>query len=232
MTRLEERLRRSAAHLLVDDLESPVIDGETHHHLARVLRLKHGAEVTLTDGRGSWSTARWTGTASPEPTGSVVIVARPNPPLCVAFAPTKGDRPEWVVQKLTELGIDRIVPVITQRSVVRWDGDRARKQVERWQRIAREALSQSRGVFLPEVQGVTPLAVLAGAEPLRLAEPGGDELRADATAVVIGPEGGFAPDELALATGTVSLPGGVLRAETAAVAAGVLLAAARERGGA
>ena len=55
-------------------------------------------------------------------------VARLRPELTVAFAPTKGDRPEWVVQKLTELGIDRIVPLRTVRSVVRWEGDRGTRR--------------------------------------------------------------------------------------------------------
>ena len=73
------------------------------------------------------------------------------PALTVAFAPVKGERPEWVVQKLTELGIDRIVPLLSERSVVRWSGARGKATVERLRRVAREAAAQCRRVWLPEV---------------------------------------------------------------------------------
>ena len=66
------------------------------------------------------------------------------PALTVAFAPVKGERPEWVVQKLTELGIDRIVPLVSERSVVRWSGARGKATVERLRRVAREAAAQCR----------------------------------------------------------------------------------------
>ena len=69
----------------------------------------------------------------------------------MAFAPVKGERPEWVVQKLTELGIDRIVPLFSERSVVRWSGARGQATVERLRRVAREAAAQCRRVWLPEV---------------------------------------------------------------------------------
>lgn len=230
MTAVDDRRRRSAAHVVVDDLDRPHVDDETYHHLARVLRLRSGDALTLTDGKGGWCSARWNGGTTPDVETGVIAVPRPLPLLAVAFTPTKGDRPEWVVQKLTELGIDRIVPVLTDRSVVRWDGERARRQVERWQRIAREALSQSRGVFLPSVEPVTPLAALSAAEPVRLAEPGGEAPSADGVVVVVGPEGGFSSDELTLTPGRVGLPGGVLRAETAAIVAGALLAMDRGRG--
>ena len=75
-----------------------------------------------------------------------------EPGLTVAFAPTKGERPEWVVQKLTELGVDRIVPLISERSVVRWAGERGAGAVERLRRVAREAAAQSRRVWLPDVE--------------------------------------------------------------------------------
>ena len=67
-----------------------------------------------------------------------------RPELTVVFAPVKGERPEWVVQKLTELGIDRIVPLRSERSVVRWTGQRGQATVERLRRVAREAAAQCR----------------------------------------------------------------------------------------
>ena len=149
----------------------------------------------------------------------------------MAFAPTKGDRPEWVVQKLTELGVDRIVPLRTARSVVRWEGDRALRQVERLRRIAREASAQSRRVWLPEVTGVCVLgavAEVAGAAPV-LADPGGGPPGLDRPVVAVGPEGGWDDDERSAATATVGLGPTVLRAETAAVAAATLLCSLRCR---
>lgn len=224
-----ERRRSAAAQVIVADVHHPELDPHDHHHVARVLRLRSGEEIIVCDGQGSWCQAHWTGTPTPEPIGDVMVEHPPTPRLTVAFAPTKGDRPEWVVQKLTEVGVDRVIPVMTTRSVVRWDADRAQRQVERWWRIAREAVCQSRQVFVPVIEPVTDLAALADAEPVRLAEPGGPFPVADGVAVVVGPEGGFTPEELGWATGTVGLPGGVLRAETAAVAVGVLMAVDRAR---
>jgi 16S rRNA (uracil1498-N3)-methyltransferase len=214
---------------MVADVRHPQLDSDDHHHLARVLRLRDGDEIVVCDGQGSWRRACWSGTPTPEAIEDVVVEDRPNPRLTVAFAPTKGDRPEWVVQKLTELGVDRVIPVMTARSVVRWDTTRAQRQVERWRRIAREAACQSRQVFLPVIEPVTDLARLVRVEPVRMAEPGAPLPVADVVPVVVGPEGGFTPEELGWAAGTVGLAGGVLRTETAAVAVGVLMAADRMR---
>ena len=95
-----------------------------------------------------------------------------EPGLTVAFAPTKGERPEWVVQKLTELGVDRIVPLISERSVIRWAGERGTGAVERLRRVAREAAAQSRRVWLPDVGAVTKFADLAGLGGRRIGRPG------------------------------------------------------------
>ena len=86
---------------------------------------------------------------------------RLEPALTVAFAPIKGERPEWVVQKLTELGIDRIVPLRSERSVVRWTAQRGQAAVERLRRVAREAAAQCRRVWLPEVAETVAFADLA-----------------------------------------------------------------------
>jgi 16S rRNA (uracil1498-N3)-methyltransferase len=82
--------------------------------------------------------------STPVPVGDSVLADRSLPPLTVAFAVLKGERNEMVVQKLTELGIDRIVPVLAERCVVRWDTVRAQRQHERLERVAREAAMQSR----------------------------------------------------------------------------------------
>ena len=145
----------------------------------------------------------------------------------MVFALTKGDKPEVVVQKLAELGVDRVIPYRAERSVVRWDDDKAERQSDRWRRVMREALMQSRSVRLTEVVDVQPNleAAIAGlsSDGLVIAEPGGGELDESVSSVVIGPEGGFSDYELSLITRQVALPGGVLRAETAAIVAGALL---------
>ena len=126
----------------------------------------------------------------------------------------KAERPEWVVQKLTELGVDRISVLRTERSVVRWDDDRLERQLARFRRVAREACQQSRRLHLPTVDtgGPRPSSRAGGAV---LAEPGGRPLSPDDRTVLVGPEGGWAPGELADAT-TVDLNPNVLRGETAA----------------
>jgi 16S rRNA (uracil1498-N3)-methyltransferase len=144
----------------------------------------------------------------------------------VGFAPVKGAKPEAVAQKLTELGIDRIVPLVCARSVVRWDGVRAAEHVARLRRVAREAAAQCRRVWLPEVDEVVPFSAIAGGAGVALAEPGGPAPGADLTTVLVGPEGGW--DDAERSSGpVVGLSDGILRAETAAVVAGALLAALR-----
>ena len=153
-----------------------------------------------------------------------------SPTSTVAFTPVKGDRPEWVVQKLTELGIDRIVPLHTERSVVRWTGERGRAAVERLRRVAREAAAQCRRVWLPEVRDVLPfadLATLGGPGEVVLAQLSGDRPTLAQHVVAVGPEGGWSAAELGSGLPTVGFGLSVLRAETAAVTAGALLASLR-----
>lgn len=219
-------MRSSSAHVFVDDLDAPVLVPADLHHLGRALRLRAGELVSVSDGHGGLRPCAWTG-AGVEPTGEVVRRPAPAPALTVAFAPVKGDRPEWVVQKLTEVGVDRIVPFTAARSVVRWDGERGPRQAERWRRIAREAAMQARRVWLPEVAEPTSFAAVVALPGVALAEPGGDPLTLDRPVVAVGPEGGWAPDELAAGLPRVDLGATVLRAETAAMAAGVLLCALR-----
>lgn len=218
--------RAAAAQVLVHDPSRPDLSAADAHHLARVLRLQPGETVVAADGRGAWALCRYLGGQRLEPEGLPVHEPAPEPLITVAFAPVKGERSEWVVQKLTELGVDRVIVTTTARSVVRWSGERARAAMERLRRIAAEAACQSRRVWLPEVEGVVPLATLAESG-LALAEPGAPPLGGDRTGVVVGPEGGWDEAELALGWPTVGLGPHVLRAETAAVAAGVLLSAHR-----
>lgn len=212
-----EVLRAAAAHVLVDDVLTPVLSDDDAHHVFRVLRVRPGEVVTVTDGAGRWRSCR-AGDRVIEPSGEVHEVARRATPLTVAFAIPKQDRPEWIVQKLTELGVERIVVLHAERSVVRWNAERAARHLAKLRRVAAEALQQSRGVWLPEIEGPVPAAeLLPGAAA---AEPGAAPIGVGHTTVAIGPEGGWSAAELAVAATTVSVGATVLRVETAAIVAG------------
>lgn len=220
---------RSKPLIFVGDLDLPMLDDNDLHHYQRVRRLADGEPITISDGAGRWRPARFG--AVPEVTGPIEVEPAPVRPSTVGFAPVKGERPEWVVQKLTELGVDTILPLQTKRSVVRWDSARAVKQQAKWQVIAREASMQSRRVRIPTVLPVTTFAAAielgSASGPPVLAEPGGQRLDGAVDGfVLIGPEGGWDPEELH-GQQLRSLPGGVLRAETAAIAAAVVLVSGR-----
>ncbi|HEY8057315.1 MAG TPA: RsmE family RNA methyltransferase [Acidimicrobiales bacterium] len=208
--------------VFVADVDDPELDAADRHHLQRALRLRVGDPFLVADGAGSWRPVRFGDPV--EVDGDVVVDSRPDPPLTVGLTPTKGDRPEWAVQKLTELSIDHIVILRTERSIIRWEGDRVAHHLERLRRIAREAAMQSRRSWLPTVEGVHALADHPDAT---LADSGGRPLTLGDGVVLCGPEGGWSDDERAEARDRVGLGPAVLRAETAAVTAGALLAALR-----
>lgn len=210
--------RRAAAHALVDDIDAPELAEASAHHLFRVLRVADGAVVTVTDGAGRWRVCR-AAAGGLVPDGDVATVAAPAAPLTIAVAVPKAERPEWIVQKLTEIGVDRIVFLHAERSVVRWDASRGSKHLAKLRRVAAEALEQSRRVWLPEVSGPVAAAALLGQAVA--AEPGGRSLTAGDRVIAIGPEGGWTPGELALAQASVGLADQVLRVETAALVAAV-----------
>lgn len=212
--------------VLVDDLDALELDAADRHHLERVLRVRAGDPITVADGCGRWRTARFG--PEIEPTGEVIEEPEELPRLTVGFALVKGDKPETIVQKLTELGIDRIVPFRAERSVVRWDDERAAKAVSRLRAVARAAAMQCHRPRLPAVEDVTALAALAAEPGAALADrQGAPPSLATATTILVGPEGGWSDRERALLDRRVALGGHVLRAETAAVTAGAVLAALR-----
>lgn len=212
-------------HAFVSDIEAPTLAEPDEDHLRRSLRLRDGDPLTVSDGNGRWRTCRF-GT-TPTPDGEVMEVAPPRPALTVGFALTKGAKPELAVQKLTEVGVDRIVLFLADRSVPRWDDAKAARNLTRLRRVAREAAMQSRRVWLPDVDGVQPFDdVIAGGSAV-LADMGAPLLEAQTT-VLVGPEGGWSERERGAAP-AVALGPHVLRAETAAIAAGVLMAARRAR---
>jgi 16S rRNA (uracil1498-N3)-methyltransferase len=212
-------------HVFVESVESPTLSPSDRHHLERVLRLRAGDALTVSDGRGWWLRCKYG--APVQAAGAPQLVTLREPEIVVAFAPVKGDRPEWVVQKLTELGVDRIVVLRADRSVVRWDGDRAAKQLERFERVAREAAMQSRRCHLPAIEGISDIAALSERWDVVRAERGGTPLTLAHPVVAIGPEGGWTDEERDLMPESIGLGDHVLRAETAAVTAGALLTALR-----
>ena len=209
---------------------------DTALHLAKVLRVRSGDEITLFSGDGL------------EYAGEIISVRGPRVVACVGngtavdrespFAVTlvqcvpRGDRMDLIVQKSTELGVARIVPVLSQRSVVRLDGAQAESKTIHWRAVAVSACEQSGRNRLPRIDTPVPLLDYLGGAPAATARlvlepgPGGAALPADlgaAAEVAIGPEGGFEASELeALRTVgfvRVSLGPRILRAETAAIAA-------------
>lgn len=208
-------LRESAAHVIVDDVEVVTLDDDSSHHVFRVLRVRDGEVVTVTDGIGRWRVCRAVG-GLVEPDGPTHVEDPTGDPVRVAVALPKRDRPEWIVQKLTEFGVGEITLLHADRSVVRWDVDRAGKHRRKLGKVMADALQQSRGVWTPSLVG--PVDAASVLHEFAVAEPGGRPITDGDRAVAIGPEGGWSPDELAMAADRVGLGDTVLRVETAALA--------------
>jgi len=224
-----DALRRSVAHVVVDcvgedDDAVVVIDRDVEHHLRRVLRLRPGEAVTVTDLAGRWRSTVVAGSRDEvqlDVAGVVMVTDRPSRPVTIAAAIPKGDRLDWMVQKLTELGADRLVLLHAEHSTTRWDDARAAAQLERAERVSLEACRQSRRTWKMRIEG--PLPALTVLPDCVVAEPGGRALAPTDDAIAIGPEGGWSDAELRTARGVVSLGANILRVETAAIAAVTLL---------
>ena len=244
-------MRRVVAHVFVEDVAAPAVEvGEgDFHHLSRALRLSPGEAVSASDGAGWSRLCIWTGAPLLEPAGDAVFEPRPEPEIAVGFALTKGAHPEWAVQKLTEAGVDRVVLMTTAHCVARWVPPDVPRRLGRLREVARQAAMQSRRSWLPVVEGPVAFLELVGAGPagtppaglvspappcspaspagVALAVPTGATLSLATPTVLVGPEGGWAGEELDAVRTHVALGPHVLRAETAALAAGLLLAALR-----
>jgi 16S rRNA (uracil1498-N3)-methyltransferase len=216
--------------------ERAVVRGDDAHHAAKVLRLRVGEPVLVADGRGRVAEAVTTAVAPGELHAAVRRIrydTPPRPALSVVVGLLKSTRLELAVQKLTELGVARILPAACERSVVRWDPRKAAAGVERWRAIAHGAAKQSRRPRVPAVDPVAPLADqvnhAGGGLVLVCHEGSGRPLRAtlppeppESLTVVVGPEGGLTDPEVAACAAAggidVSLGQGILRAETAVIA--------------
>jgi len=218
--------RERRFHVSSLDSETVRLSFEQAHHLVEVLRLREGAGVSLFDGKGSAARAkvhRITGAEvelrilGPEP-------SRESPlSLTLAVAPPKGDRMSFLIEKLTELGVARVIPLQTERG-------RTGKNLERWRRIGVEACKQSGRSRSPEVAAPRSFEeVLKEEGRLMAAHPAAPPLsppQGGAIVALVGPEGGWSEGELALAASRgVTLFGlgpRTLRTETAAIAVATL----------
>jgi 16S rRNA (uracil1498-N3)-methyltransferase len=213
------------------DVERAVVDPATRHHLSRVRRLRPGTAVTLADGRGAFRPGTVVDAGEVVvPTGPPEWVAAPTPPVVVAVPALPGDRAALAVRQATEAGADLLVLYQAARSVARWSADEDAVR-ERLERVARAAGAQARRLWLPSLRGPTTISRLwDDGLPVVRAAPDAGRLPAAGEVVVVGPEGGFAPEEVARVADEVGLGPYVLRAETAVAVAAALAAAMRSTG--
>ena len=213
------------------------ITGADAHHIGRVLRMRVGEELTVCDEQGTDYRGVIASIAPQEVMLDVIdtspTLSEPSLQVTLYQGVPKSDKMDWIIQKTVELGIARIVPVQTARSIARADGDRSTKKQERWQRIAAEAAGQSGRGKIPAVSAplswVQMLAELEPAHTLVFYEGGGQPLTTLVSRdsarlnMIVGPEGGFAPEEIEelVTRGVIPATLGkrILRCETAPVAA-------------
>jgi 16S rRNA (uracil1498-N3)-methyltransferase len=238
----------SARRLFVpgDRLAGPqvTLTGPEHRHVARVLRARPGETLTLFDGAGGEVEAQVIRVERGETAlrlGTRRVVAGPAVAITLLCAVPRGPRMDLLVQKTAELGVSRVVPVLTERSVARPGAEAGRRA--RWEKIAREAARQCGRADVPAVDSpvsLTGALALSGLPSRRLALYEGERTRSlraalagagpAPTALLVGPEGGFAAPELAEIGAarfeSVGLGDRILRVETAAIVAVALVAEA------
>jgi 16S rRNA (uracil1498-N3)-methyltransferase len=227
---LNDQLTEAAPGSLVS-----ILGAEAHHAVA-VSRIRVGESLSIGNGAGLVVTGAVVEADAARlsiEAGTVRRVPAQTPALILVQALAKGGRDELAIQAATELGVDTVIPWGSQRSVVRWDGAKAVKGRERWASIVREASKQSLRAWVPgvaEVASSRGLATLAESHRMLLLEPTAQEPLTSVGAddsrdlvLVVGPEGGIAPDELAALTAAgataVRLGDTVLRTSTAGPAA-------------
>ena len=219
--------------------ESITISGEDVRHIATVLRMKAGNELLLCDGKGTEYSVEIAKVDKSEITTGVKARSKREvryPLVTLGQGLPKSDKMDWIVQKATELGVATIVPLVTERTIVKIRDEE--KRVSRWKKICREAAMQSNRADIPAVGRIVsfgdflktqnselPTLFLLpweeGTVPIKgilRANPGMKNI-----IVLIGPEGGFSAQEAEMAHGKgfhlVSLGPNILRTETAAIAA-------------
>ncbi len=218
------------------------ISGDEAHHLTRVLRVEVGQKFEVSDNREVYLAE--VESARKDLVSFTILekleAAQAAVRTALFISLIKFERFEWIVEKATELGVERIVPVEAERSE-KGLAQAANKRLERWKRIAREASEQSRRARLPEIEPCMVLSSAVSVEadyrfvleeraapPILRALPA-ERRRQDRVVLLVGPEGGWTDREReAIGAGwkSVSLGGEILRAETAAIAALAIVNAA------
>ncbi|KAF4407042.1 MULTISPECIES: 16S rRNA (uracil(1498)-N(3))-methyltransferase [Streptomyces] len=218
------------------------LDGPEGRHAVSVRRLRAGEAIVLTDGAGTGGYGTVAAVEGKDVLRAEVTEVRtepaPAPRITVVQALPKGDRGELAVETMTETGVDAVVPWAASRCVTQWRGERGLKSLGKWRATAREAGKQSRRLRFPEVTDAMTTrevaALLAGAAfPAVLHEEGAAPLAAAGLpaggdiVLVVGPEGGVSPEELAVFAEAGARPyrlgPSVLRTSTAGTAAAALL---------
>ena len=217
-----------------------ILTGDLCHHLRASLRVKPGEVLWLTDEHRQRYQVRVSG-MTPQALSAVILERRPGPietapRVLLAQALLKGDHMDWVVQKASELGVRTILPLISRHGVVRPQPERVASQVARWQRIATEAAQQSEQWQPPQIldplevrrffsshAATCALLLAERQDTVGLAHVPLPTLPTDTVTLIVGPEGGWAEEELSHAIEgqcrAVSLGEHILRADTAAVTA-------------
>ncbi|AZI59538.1 16S rRNA (uracil(1498)-N(3))-methyltransferase [Nakamurella antarctica] len=221
-----------------------VLDGAEGRHAATVRRMRVGEILILTDGAGSWCSATVFAVGKAELSllcQEAIVEPEATPRVTIVQALPKGERSDLAVDLATEAGVDVIVPWSASRCVARWSPEKAAKGVHKWQAVAREAGKQSRRVWFPligdlassrQVAILIASTIAGGGTALLLHEAQSQsiteiEFPVTDVVLVIGPEGGISPDEVAEFTEAGAVPvrlgHEVLRTSTAgAVALGAL----------
>ena len=213
-----------------------LLDPVEARHISSVLRRGAGETVVLADGAGSVAGGRLLASGRSEVSVEVLEVERFKPPqgigVTLALGVLHSQAMDWAVQKAVEVGVERFVPVLTARAQV---GSRAAaSRLDHWRRVARQAVKQCRRPWAMPVAEPVPLEELVRRAPGGcglVADPEGGPLAGaparDGQVLLVGPEGGLAPDERALLERAEWRPVGLgrftLRAETAAVVGAALL---------
>ncbi|WP_329120699.1 16S rRNA (uracil(1498)-N(3))-methyltransferase [Streptomyces sp. NBC_01353] len=222
-----------------------LLDGPEGRHAVSVKRMRAGEELVLTDGRGASADCVVLAAEGKDQltvqVSATEVEPEPVPRITVVQALPKGDRGELAVEIMTETGVDAIVPWAASRCITQWKGERGLKALAKWRATAREAGKQSRRTRFPEVADAMSTkqvaALLAGADFAAVLHEDRDHpsgALADAQlptegeiVLIVGPEGGVSPEELAVFEAAGAKPyrlgRSVLRTSTAGTAATALL---------
>lgn len=217
-----------------------IISGSDVNHVKNVLRMKAGEELMLSNGTGSVFHCAIEGMTEEAITCRILeekgVLSEPSVQFYLFQGLAKGDKLEHVIQKAVELGVYEFIPMEMARSIVRYDGKKQKAKQERWQKIAESAAKQSHRGIIPEVKGILRFeealsyAKDAGLDLLLVPYENFKDMKATKeilqtirpgmrVGLFVGPEGGFAPEEIEAANAAggkqISLGNRILRTETA-----------------